>query len=119
MFTRIEAWNGIHPTGTARIAVEAMTPSAPGSRVTRQPRSAKDRSRMAWCLRAFICFGASGERPYGIAVRFVWSPKPAVMVPKYFNASVATIHRTQYVTALIAPRHYCCPLTRYQVVQRF
>jgi hypothetical protein len=74
---------------------------------------------MAWCLRAFICFGTSGERSYGIAARFARSPKPAVMVPEYFNGSVATVHVPQYVTALIAPRHYCCPLTRYQVVQCF
>jgi hypothetical protein len=32
---------------------------------------------------------------------------------------VATVHVTEYMIALIAPRHCCCPLTRYQVVQRF
>jgi hypothetical protein len=56
-----------------------------------------------------ICFGTGGEWPYGIAVRLVWSPKPAVLLPEYFNASmVPTILITQNVTALIASRH-CWP----------
>jgi hypothetical protein len=93
--------------------------SAPGSRATRKPRSTKALANGAVNLRAFICFGAGGERSYGIAARLAWSPKPAVMVPEYFNASVATVHVTEYMIALIAPRHCCCPLTRYQVVQRF
>jgi len=81
---------------TAR-PIKGAQPSVPPT--LRDLRSAFFRGRASLrsvrCLfRVLVGCGAGGERSYGVAV--AWPPKPSVMLPKYFDASVTpTTHLTE------------------------
>lgn len=77
-------------------AIKGAQPSAPDlARLRSAFFGGRAPSRIVRCLfRVLVGCGASGERSYGVAV--AWPPKPSVMFPKYFNASVIpTTHVTQ------------------------
>ena len=67
---------------------------------------------MPRAFRAFIRFGAGGERPNGFAVSWTTfrtrSPKPAIVLPENLNAYVGlTILVPEKMIALVATCHWC------------